>query len=491
MTFQLDDPRIVDTVRGLPAFAGLPQQAGIALIEGGQWLEFDEEQFVIKQGQPSDFAIVLVDGTVDVLAESRYGSVPLASVEAPAIVGEIGVFTNVPRTASIRAKTRVRAVRIGSDELRRFGQANPAFLSAIMLQVGRRLRTFNNAIGFYSHALEALERDDFDLTLLDDLKHPLPELVDFSRSFVRLAEEIMLRRAHRREMANARAIQQSMLPPDELLKSFEAYVEIRAMMRPAREVGGDLYDYFLIDDDRLAFTVGDVCGKGIPAALFMAMTQMVMRYMLRQELDVGAAATAANALLAASNREMMFATLFCCVLDLSTGVLAYCSCGHHPPLILRAGNGVEKTSAVNVPLAADEKTEYKTNSLVLEPGDRLFLFTDGFIDATNDRDECFGRSERKSKGSSKVKVKQGTNYDGQDLPGINRTCSAYDQAYDFRFLSAVVVTNQQQAHLWSSRQLVARGRACSGHLRGVCGHAAASCGRDRHRFIRVCSTLPH
>jgi serine phosphatase RsbU (regulator of sigma subunit) len=120
-----------------------------------------------------------------------------------------------------------------------------------------------------------------------------------------------------------------MLPPDELLKSFEAYVEIRAMMRPAREVGGDLYDYFLIDANRLAFTVGDVCGKGIPAALFMAMTQMVMRYMLRQELDVGAAATAANALLAASNREMMFATLFCCVLDLSTGVLAYCSCGHH------------------------------------------------------------------------------------------------------------------------------------------------------------------
>ena len=194
-------------MRGLPAFAGLPQQAGVALIEGGQWLEFEEEQFVIKQGQPSDFAIVLVEGTVDVLAESRYGSVPLASVEAPAIIGEIGVFTNVPRTASIQAKTRVRAVWIGSDELRRFGQANPAFLSAIMLQVGRRLRTFNNAIGFYSHALEAIERDDFDLTLLDNLKHPLPELVDFSRSFVRLAEEIMLRRAHRREMANARAIQ--------------------------------------------------------------------------------------------------------------------------------------------------------------------------------------------------------------------------------------------------------------------------------------------
>ena len=81
--------------------------------------------------------------------------------------------------------------------------------------------------------------------------------------------------------------------------SAKHYVEIHAKMRPAREVGGDLYDFFLIDSDRLAFTVGDVCGKGIPAALFMAMTQMVMRYTPHQEPEVGAAATAANALLAA------------------------------------------------------------------------------------------------------------------------------------------------------------------------------------------------
>jgi serine phosphatase RsbU (regulator of sigma subunit) len=259
-----------------------------------------------------------------------------------------------------------------------------------MLQLGRRFETFNKAIGFYSHALEALERDDFDLTLLSDLMRPLPELVDFSRSFVRLAEQITLRRAHREEMANARAIQESMLPPDDLLKSCEAYVEIHATMRPAREVGGDLYDFFLIDSDHLAVTVGDVCGKGIPAALFMAMTQMVMRYMLRQETEVGAAATAGNALLAASNREMMFATLFCSVLDLKTGVLSYCSCGHHSPLILRSGNRVEKISTFNLPLGVQEKAKYKTNSLILEPGDRMFLFTDGFVDAINNEEARFG-----------------------------------------------------------------------------------------------------
>jgi phosphoserine phosphatase RsbU/P len=277
MTVQVDQSRITATVRGLQVFGHLPEKASVALIEGGQPVEFEEGQFLIKQGQPSDFALVVVDGVVDVLAESKYGFVHLAALQAPALVGEIGVFTNVSRTASIQAKTRVSAVRIDSDALHRFGHDNPGFLSAIMLQLGRRFETFNKAIGFYSHALEALERDDFDLTLLSDLMRPLPELVDFSRSFVRLAEQITLRKAHREEMANARAIQESMLPPDEQLQSCKDYVDVHATMRPAKEVGGDLYDVFPIDADHLAVTVGDVCGKGIPAALFMAMTQMVMR----------------------------------------------------------------------------------------------------------------------------------------------------------------------------------------------------------------------
>jgi serine phosphatase RsbU (regulator of sigma subunit) len=259
-----------------------------------------------------------------------------------------------------------------------------------MLQLGGRFETFNKAVGFYSHALGALERDDFDLALLDDLRNPLPELVDFSRSFVKLAEQITLKRAHREELANARAIQEGMLPVDASLAACKPYMDVHARMRPAREVGGDLYDYFLIDDNQLAITVGDVCGKGIPAALFMAMTQMAMRYMLRQETDVGAAATAANALLAAGNREMMFATLFCCVIDLRTGEVQHSSCGHHSPLILRPGCPIETIAMSSLPLGLDEGTIYKTERLVLDPGDQMLLFTDGFADAVNPQGERYG-----------------------------------------------------------------------------------------------------
>lgn len=432
---QLEAFPLVNIVRTIPVFACLPEQAGLDLICSGRLLQFEPEQVLIKQGEQSDCAFVLLEGTVEVFVESKYGLVHLASMEAPAFIGEIGVFTNVPRTASIKAKTKVHMVQLGGDELQRFGQQNPRFLSSLMLQLGRRFETFNKAIGFYSHALGALERDDFDLALLEDLRNPLPELVDFSRSFVRLAEQIALKRAHREEMANAQAIQQSMLPSDDALDACKPYVEVHAMMRPAREVGGDLYDYFLIDPDRLAITIGDVCGKGIPAALFMAMTQMVMRYMLRQEADVGDAATAGNALLAASNREMMFATLFCCVIDLQTGHVRYCSCGHHSPLIMRNGRAIETIPVSTLPLGLDENARYKTRSLILDPGDRLFLFTDGFVDAVNAEEVRFG-DERLHETLERLRVDQADRF----VPELMKSIDAFaGSAPQFDDLTAVLV----------------------------------------------------
>jgi phosphoserine phosphatase RsbU/P len=441
MNVKLDPSRIAPIIRALPVFEGVPEHAAVGLIESGELVAFNESESLIKQGHHSDFALLVLDGVVDVIVESKYGRVELASIEAPALVGEIGVFMNVPRTASIQAKTNVRAIRISGDECQRFGQENPNFLSTLMLQLGRRFETFNKAIGFYSHALGALEREDFDLALLDDLMRPLPELVDFSRSFVRLAEQITLRRRHRDEMANARAIQESMVPLDDVIEGCKDYVEVHAKMRPAREVGGDLYDFFLIDENRLAFTVGDVCGKGIPAALFMAMTQMVMRYMLRQEPEVGAAATAGNALIAASNREMMFATLFCCILDLRTGVLSYCNCGHHSPLILRGDHVVEEVSARNLPLGIGDDTVYKTYTLTLEPGDRVFLFTDGFTEAHNAEDVLFGDQRLRNEVG---RFRQGPSRDfiGNLMKSVDEFAGSTPQFDDLTALFATVIARK-------------------------------------------------
>jgi serine phosphatase RsbU (regulator of sigma subunit) len=390
MTIDIDPDHVAAIARKLAVFEGIPDHATGALIRQGIPAAYQKGEFLVKQGEISDFALIIVRGSAEVLVETSYGSAHLASLEAPALVGEIGVFTNVGRTATIKATAPVHAIKLGRNELHEFGQRNPKFLATMMLHLGRRLDTFNKAIGFYSHALSALEREEFDVKLLDELKQPLPELADFSRSFHHLAHQITLRRAQRAEMANARAIQAGMLPASQLLERCSGQVNVHAFMRPAKDVGGDLYDFFLVDDDHLAITVGDVCGKGVPAALFMAMTQLVMRYMLRHQPDAGAAATVGNAVLAADNPETMFATFFGGILDLNSGILSWASCGHHSPLILRKDGRMEKVSVRSLPLGIDVDSRYATNALALAPGDRIFLFTDGFIDAVNNEDERFG-----------------------------------------------------------------------------------------------------
>src|SRR5262245_2975452 len=170
MTVNIDRARLIRAARGVDVLAHLPEQVTVNLLQAGELLEFEQGQLLIKQGEPSDCALVLIEGSADVLVESNYGSAPLASLTAPVIVGEIGVYTNVPRTASVRATTSGQVIRLGRDELERVGQENPRFLSAMLSQLGRRFETFNRAIGFYSHALSALERGQFDLKLLDDLR---------------------------------------------------------------------------------------------------------------------------------------------------------------------------------------------------------------------------------------------------------------------------------------------------------------------------------
>ncbi len=152
-----------------------------------------------------------------------------------------------------------------------------------------------------------------------------------------MAAQIAQKRAHEAEMASAAAIQRAMLPSMQPSDFAEGQLDIFAHMIPAREVGGDLYDIVKLDENRVVITIGDVCGKGIPASLFMAITQTVMRLVVRSGQDLQAEINAANKLLVANNREDMFTTLFCGVIDVPSGTMTYCNCGHNPPLVLRRG----------------------------------------------------------------------------------------------------------------------------------------------------------
>ena len=197
-----------------------------------------------------------------------------------------------------------------------------------------------------------------------------------------MAAQLAKQRAQEAEMASAAAIQRAMLPIQQSSEFAAGKLDISAHMIPAREVGGDLYDIVNLDENRIVITIGDVCGKGVPASLFMAISQTVMRLVVRSGQDLQAEINTANKLLVANNREEMFTTLFCGVIDVPSGTMTYCNCGHNPPLILHKGeNAFVRLSNCGPPLGTFDHVNYVPRSVALAPGDLLFLYTDGVSEA--------------------------------------------------------------------------------------------------------------
>ncbi|MBR3965761.1 MAG: PP2C family protein-serine/threonine phosphatase, partial [Clostridia bacterium] len=218
------------------------------------------------------------------------------------------------------------------------------------------------------------------------------------------------------ELDIAKHIQASMLPcifpafPER--KEFDIY----ATMEPAKEVGGDFYDFFMVDDTHLAIVMADVSGKGVPAALFMVIGKTLIKDHTTPGRDLGKVFTEVNQLLCESNSEELFITAFEGVLDLVTGEFVYVNAGHEMPFICKAGGDFEpyKIRAGFV-LAGMEGMKYRAGSTRLEPGDKIFQYTDGVTEATNLKNELYGMNRL---GAILNKVKGGTPND--ILPAIKK-----------------------------------------------------------------------
>ncbi len=196
------------------------------------------------------------------------------------------------------------------------------------------------------------------------------------------------------ELKIAHNIQMSFLPkkfpPFPEKKEFEIY----AVLEPAKEVGGDLYDFFLQDEDHLFISIGDVSDKGVPAALFMAVTKTLMKGIAEHGIKPSDVLMRVNRELCEENESLMFVTVFCGVLNLNTGEFLFSNAGHNPPVIIRSG---EEANWLNIPegylLGVMEDAVYKTEKVMLNPNDTIFLYTDGVTEAFN-KDEIAYSSKR-------------------------------------------------------------------------------------------------
>ncbi|HUC18683.1 MAG TPA: fused response regulator/phosphatase [Acetobacteraceae bacterium] len=199
------------------------------------------------------------------------------------------------------------------------------------------------------------------------------------------------------ELVAARRLQMSMVPAIFPKPSTDRPIEIFAMMEPAREVGGDLYDFFLTEDGRFAFAIADVCGKGVPAAMLMARTKNLLRvvtgFLRRSDhLDHAAEIVArVNRELCDDNEMMMFVTLIFGMMEPETGAVELCNAGHEPPYRL-SGTGV---TAVATPqgmaLGINASSHYESTRFELLPNEALYLFTDGITEATNPESALFSK----------------------------------------------------------------------------------------------------
>ena len=198
------------------------------------------------------------------------------------------------------------------------------------------------------------------------------------------------------EMEAGRRIQMGMLPGAASVAGDKRF-DLGALMVPARQIGGDLYDFFKIDERRLFFAVGDVSGKGVPAALFMALGKSLCRsYALRGTNDIGEIINLANREISRDNPEMLFITMFAGILDLQTGEVQFCNAGHDAPYMLRPGAAPETVVAAGgPPLCVMEDFVYATERLTLKSGQMLCVMTDGVPEAMNASGELLGTERTK------------------------------------------------------------------------------------------------
>jgi serine phosphatase RsbU (regulator of sigma subunit) len=169
--------------------------------------------------------------------------------------------------------------------------------------------------------------------------------------------------------------------------------DLHAMIHPAREVGGDFYDFFLFGDDELYFVIGDVAGKGVPASLFMAVTITLFRSSLVWGLDPAALLSKLNQHLCDGNDSSLFVTMFCGKLQVTSGEVVYSNGGHNPPYVLRGNGGLELLPSVGGPaLGLLDMASYGLGRVTLQPQDGLMLYTDGVTEATGPDDQFFHES---------------------------------------------------------------------------------------------------
>ena len=272
----------------------------------------------------------------------------------------------------------------GLTLLHQLNQLNYDLRAVIVTAYGdmKNIRTAMNR-GAFDFVTKPLDFKDLETTISKTLAH-----LEVMREALRSRDELV---ALRQELGVAARMQESILPT-----SFpeDPRYEIHAWMTPAKEVGGDFYDFFKLEDGRIGIVMADVSGKGVPAALFMMVSRTLMKGTAIGENDPATCLKEVNQLLVESNEQSMFVTVFYGSFDPGTGILEYANAGHNLPYVVKASGEVHPIECDSgLVLAVMPGFEFPGGSMQLEPGDSVFFYTDGITEAMDEDGVEFGDDE--------------------------------------------------------------------------------------------------
>ncbi len=252
-----------------------------------------------------------------------------------------------------------------------------------------------SAYGDMENIRTAMNRGAFDFTTkpinLEDMELTIEKAVEQIKFIKNAQKEHSQLKSIQSDLKVAKEIQETILP-----KNFPPFPEwntfdIYASMNSAAYVGGDFYDFFKIDNDRLGFVIADVSGKGISAAIFMAISRTVVRAIAITENSAAQCMNRSNKILCQESVNDMFVTVFYGILNVNTGIITYSNAGHNPPVLITKEGGASFIPITNdLVLGIMEDTVYHEKELKLKPGENLFLYTDGITEAMNPANELYG-----------------------------------------------------------------------------------------------------
>lgn len=361
-------------LRYLPVLSSLDPQAIEGLAEAAVEETYDIDQVIIEEGKFGQAMYLIVDGLVEVYKGEKQDKVILAKRGRGDLIGEMSLFESHPRFATVRAIEQTKVFKFAQQDLQAIWVAEPELIYQVVSILSDRLR-------------------EADLQMISDLQIKNKELALAYKELKAAQAAIIEKERMDRELELARDLQRSILPTE-----FPVIpnLDIAAYYKPARQVGGDFYDVIHLGPGRAAFVIADVSDKGMPAALFMALTRSLIRAESRRSSSPRSILLNINQLLLEMSTSDMFVTVFFGILDTVAGILRYSRAGHDRPLRV---DPVQKTCELlegkGNALGVMEHPDLDEIEIQIFPGELLVMYTDGIVDAQSMDGRFFGQKRLK------------------------------------------------------------------------------------------------